>query len=312
MPSPDWPDGLTSIRSGPLVARFLADNGGRMTHLVHERFGDILVPTSGPEFEPLDWPKSGAYPLFPYHNRMIGAAFEHQGTRYEVMPHPVLKTDAQHGPAHRRPWTVVSHEPDRIELGLDYRADQDWPFDFRASQRFTLNDERLDIDLSMTNTGTNTGKMSMPGGFGWHPYLAADLDAAAACDARESWPVGAAGIPTGEPPEKRHREVSLPAEGFTVFLSGWRRASVRLESGAEIVLTASAELPHLVAHRTSGYLCFEPVSHLAGVFGFAADRQRAAGLFLLQPGETRRAKVSLRLVARNCFTGRLKSLKLGA
>lgn len=61
-----------------------------MTHLVHERFGDILIPTTGPEFDPLNWPKAGAYPLFPYHNRLVGAAFEHEGRHYEVLPHPAL------------------------------------------------------------------------------------------------------------------------------------------------------------------------------------------------------------------------------
>ena len=86
-----------------MEARFLPENGGRMAHLVHDRFGDILVPTAGPEFDPLNWPKAGGYPLFPFHNKLVGARFTHEGRRYEVLPHPAMVTDAQHGPAHRRP-----------------------------------------------------------------------------------------------------------------------------------------------------------------------------------------------------------------
>jgi len=289
MPLPDWP----SIRSGPLEARFLPENGGRMTHLVHDRLGDILVPTAGPEFEPLNWPKAGAYPLFPYHNRLVGAAFEHEGRRYEVLPHPALGTDAQHGPAHRRVWQVVSRRPDRIELVLDYGADEDWPFAFRAMQRFTLGDDRLDGELSMTNTG----KSSMPAGFGWHPYFDADFNGTASCDAAKVWPVSDIGIPNGSPPQRRETGKPFPGENFTIFLSEWEEASAVTNGGAHITLTAGPGLPHLVAHRMPAYVCLEPVSHVAGVFGFAVEGQAAAGLFVLQPGEGRSARLTLRIGA---------------
>lgn len=288
MPSPDWPERLLSIRSGPLTARFIPENGGRMTHLVHERLGDILVPTAGPEFEPLNWPKAGGYPLFPYHNKLLSAAFEHEGRRHSVVPHPSSGIDAQHGPAHRRPWHVVSQAEDRIELALDYRADADWPFDFRAVQRFTLSDDRLDIELSMTNTGES----SMPGGFGWHPYFSAGFDDPASCDATRIWPVGEAGIPNGMPAEARG-EHRLAGEGLTIFLSDWREAKATTAGGAKITITAGPELPHIVAHRTPAYICLEPVSHVAGVFGFASENQQDAGLFVLAPGEARLARLSL-------------------
>ncbi|MEQ1408405.1 aldose 1-epimerase [Neorhizobium sp. Rsf11] len=260
-----------------------------MTHLVHERFGDILIPTTGPEFDPLNWPKAGAYPLFPYHNRLVGAAFEHEGRHYEVLPHPALGSDAQHGPAHRRRWHVVSHEPDRIELALNYEADADWPFDFRAVQRFVLADGRLDVELALTNTGNGT----MPGGFGWHPYFAAGLGNAVSCVAAEIWPVSSMGIPSGAAPQTRDANKPFPSEGFTVFLSEWGAATATLDGGAEITLTAGPELPHLVAHRMPAYVCLEPVSHVAGAFGFPPEAKAAAGLFVLQPGGERSARLSL-------------------
>ncbi|WP_404946999.1 aldose epimerase family protein [Rhizobium terrae] len=259
-----------------------------MTHLVHDRFGDILVPTTGPEFEPLNWPKAGGYPLFPYHNKLVGAAFSHEGRHYEVLPHPAMVTDAQHGPAHRGPWHVVSQERDRIELAVDYRADADWPFDFRAVQRFLMSDDGLDVELSMTNTGS----VSMPGGFGWHPYFATRFENAAVSDARQIWPIGEAGIPSGKPPDDRADE-RLPGEGFTIFLSDWQRASAVTNGGAKVFVTAGPELPHMVAHRTPAYVCLEPVSHVAGVFGFPSDKQHAAGLFVLQPGKERTARLRL-------------------
>lgn len=286
MPSPDWP----KIRSGPIEARFLPENGGRVTHLVHDRLGNILVPTASAQFDPLNWPKAGAYPLFPYHNRLIGAAFEHEGKRYRVPPHPLLAPDAQHGPAHRRPWHVVSHQSDGIELALDYTADADWPFNFRAVQRFTLAADRLDIELSLTNTG----QTSMPGGFGWHPYFAAGFKQAASSDAGKIWPLSAAGIPGGAPPILRE-DKHFPEEGFTIFLSEWHHATAALNDGARVRLTADPALPHLVVHRMPAYLCMEPVSHVAGVFGFPPELRTAAGLLVLQSGEGRSARLSIEI-----------------
>lgn len=261
-----------------------------MTHLVHDRFGDILVPTESLDLDPLNWPKAGAYPLFPYHNRLVGAAFGHEGRSYEVLPHPALRSDAQHGPAHRRPWHVVSHSASRIELALDYQADADWPFDFRAVQRFLIGENRLDVELSMTNAGSS----SMPGGFGWHPYFAAGFEKPVACDAGKIWPVDAIGIPGGLPPDPRERK-PLPNEGFTVFLSEWQAATAVTNGGAEIAITAGPDLPHLVAHRMPAYVCLEPVSHVAGVFGFPPEERAAAGLFILRPEEERSARLSLRI-----------------
>jgi aldose 1-epimerase len=290
MPSPE----PITIRSGPIEARFLPENGGRMTHLVHDRLGNILVPTDDMAFDPLNWPKAGAYPLFPFHNRLIGAAFTHEGQHHAVLPHPALVTDAQHGPAHRRAWHVVSREADRIELALDYQADADWPFAFRAVQRFTLTNSGLEVGLSLTNTAIT----SMPGGFGWHPYFAAALEQPASSDAGLIWPVGTSDVPTGTLPQAREAD-AFPAEDFTIFLSDWRTAETRLDGGARITLSADEALPHLVAHRTSGYLCLEPVSHVAGALGFPQPAQADAGIFVLQSAQTNTADLSLRILPAN-------------
>ncbi len=284
MPLPD----AYTIRSGPLGARFLPENGGRMSHLTHDLRGNILVPTQDQHFDPLNWPKAGAYPLFPFHNRLVGAAFEHQGKQYKVQPHPALAPDAQHGPAHRRPWTVSGHDEYTIEMVLDYHADEDWPFDFQALQRFKISDDSLEVELAITNNGD----FSMPAGFGWHPYFAAPLGASASCDASQIWPVGPLGIPTGEAPERRKEHKLLTDSCFTIFLSGWSAARLNTAGGAIVTLAASSALPHLVAHRTPDYLCLEPVSHVAGGLNFP-PAQAWAGLFVMQPGETRSAVVKI-------------------
>lgn len=260
-----------------------------MTHLAHDTLGDILVPMADVEFDPWNWPKAGAYPLFPYHNRLAGAGFQYGGQAYKLLPHPALGTDAMHGPAHRRAWSVLSQDSNTIEIGLTYLADAEWPFDFKAVQRFCLSDERLDIELTMRNTGQS----AMPGGFGWHPYLAAGSKNPAHCDAALAWPLDRQDIPTGAPAKHRDRQQPLPSPDFTIHLSDWKSADAILDGGARIDISADAALPHLVAHRTSNYLCLEPVSHIAGAFGFSPEKRKTTGLLQLEPGQQVTGKLSL-------------------
>lgn len=134
MPSPE----TVAISCGQLSARLRPAWGGRMTHLHHADYGDILVPTSEDAFEPFNWPRAGAYPLFPYHNRLYGGAFVHAGIRHGLSPHPALAPDAMHGPAHRRAWEISGLASDRAGLVLDYEADGNGPFLSALSSLFCL------------------------------------------------------------------------------------------------------------------------------------------------------------------------------
>ncbi|HAU78358.1 MAG TPA: galactose mutarotase, partial [Agrobacterium sp.] len=172
MPSPE----TVTIACGRLSARLRPAWGGRITHLWHADYGDILVPKTEQDFEPFNWPRAGAYPLFPYHNRLYRGSFVHTGIRHDLLPHPALAPDAMHGPAHRRPREISDLSSDRVALALDYEADGEWPFSFRAEQSFLLQDDRITVELSITNRANVPAPVSL----GWHPYLAAGLG----CDAR--------------------------------------------------------------------------------------------------------------------------------
>lgn len=277
------------IRSGPLSAVFNPAKGGRMTRLSHDRHGEILMPTSLDSFDPLNWPKAGAFPLFPYHNRLVGAGFMHDARWLKVEPHPARAGDAMHGPAHRRAWHVITQGPDFLKLEIHYAADADWPFDFHAVQCFHVSDGELSVELSLTNAG----RVPMPGGLGWHPYFAADLRSLVVCDATKRWPVNALGVPTGTAPETRAPAELLPGVPCTEHLSDWTEATVLIHGGVLATLRPSAGLPHLVAHRASTYVCLEPASHVAGAFGFPVGGRKGAGLALLEPGQMMAASLSL-------------------
>lgn len=277
---------LVSLRKGALCAAFCPGSGGRMTHFRHDVHGDILVPLDDPVFDPLRWPKAGAFPLIPFHNKMTGARFAHGGRRFNLIANPAFGEDAMHGPAQRRAWTVTGHGETILELELRYAADGDWPFDFLAKQRFHLKDDGLDVELALVNTGLQP----MPGGLGWHPYFAATPTDTVICDASKCWSAGS--LPRGVRPMPRSGREPLPSARTTGHLSDWTHAT--LATGrVRIMLTADAILPHIVVYRTPAYICLEPVSHVAGVYGFPPETRQDAGLITLEPGQSLSGKLSV-------------------
>lgn len=271
---------MVEIASGPLSAQLAPHWGGRMTHLVHARLGDILASTDETEFDPWNWPKAGAYPLFPYHNRVTGAAFSHLGKDYTVVPHPALAGDAMHGPSHRRVWRVEERAADRVTLALDYEGDDEWPFSFTASQTFLLDDWGLSLRLTLLNRAD----LPAPAAIGWHPYLRASLEDEAYTDATDAYALDALNMPINSVPVHRDDETIPASSGYTLHFRDWRTAEL-LRGRANIVISADPIFGHIAVHRTERYLCLEPVSAGAGALGLPESERQASGLAVLAPGE---------------------------
>lgn len=253
-----------------------------MLRLRHADHGDLLVPLHDASFDPVEWPKAGAFPLFPFHNRLRDAAFRHDGHLFRLRSNTANGADVMHGPAHRRPWRVTEKGSDFIEMALAYRADDEWPFDFTATQRFELHVGHLSIELSLTNTsGTPT-----PGGIGWHPYFKPSRDGQVVTDASSQWEsLGPKGIP--ERMDSDGSTGSRPIEiNSTRHYSDWTEASAWIGDGAKITLCGSSGFSCLVVHWKTEYLCLEPASHVSGALATLPEVFPETGLRLLAPGET--------------------------
>lgn len=271
-----------TIRNDCFEATFQPLAGGRMLRLRHVDHGDLLVPLHDTSFDPVKWPKAGAFPLFPFHNRLRDAAFKHDGRLVRLRPNAANGTDVMHGPAHRRAWSVTEKGADFIEMALAYRADDEWPFDFTATQRFELHEEHLSIGLSLTNTSG----APMPGGIGWHPYFKPPRDGVVMTDATSRWePAGPKGLP-----ERTARDGSTGGNSIEIdstrHFSDWTEASAWIGDGARITLSGSSRLSCLVVHWRTEYLCLEPASHVSGAFAALPKPSPETGLCLLAPGET--------------------------
>ncbi|MDD7973300.1 hypothetical protein [Roseinatronobacter alkalisoli] len=273
------PDGTNiTIRNDALRAVFHPVAGGRLGSLRHARHGDLIVPFIADTFDPSTWPKSGAFPLFPFHNMLRHSTFEHEGRPVRLRPNMPGGKDVMHGPAHRRAWSVSYHGEEQIALTLDYHADGDWPFDFRATQRFELHQDQLTVKLYLTNTG----REHMPGGLGWHPYFRASKDGVIGLDATRRWtPFGPAGM-THDSPVAPLIRLAL---GSTWHYSGWTQATAVVGDGARITLSGQGALTCFAALHKEAYLCLEPVSHVAGALA-GPQTPTDTGLRHLAPSES--------------------------
>ncbi len=258
--------------------------GGRIARLRATGM-DVLVPLQADHFDPLAWPKAGAYPLIPYSNRLRDARLSFQGREHLLPAHPTARPHTLHGVAHTQTWAVEAADAQCALLTCDYQGEH-WPWPVRFEQRFELNDECLCI----TQRLVNRGETSMPGGLGLHPYFVRQPGMRASFRAKQDWLIDSQYMPTGE---RRALEHPLEIddshhEQIAHYLSGWAgRLQLEYPSG-ELLLEAADPLSHFVAFAPSDapYLCLEPVTHLADAFNAAPSRWAEVGTQVVAPGDT--------------------------
>ncbi|WP_163268570.1 aldose 1-epimerase [Chelativorans alearense] len=275
-----------AIRSDILRAEFAPELGGRLSRLVHCGGTDVVVPLPPALHDPLVWPKAGAYPMLPYHNRIAEGRLYFAGETIPIRPHPDAAPHSLHGPAHLCPWRVVNACDAGLEMAIDYPADDDWPWPFEGRQRFALEGNRMTITLSVTNRSDRP----MPAGLGWHPYVARcrQIDH----DAARWWPHAPDYLPTGEVVSG---DMPNPLEcKATAYLSSWSHLTARLAGGLRLDMQTQPVFSHLVVHRSEGdYACIEPVTHLANGFNLAERGIVGTGTRVLRSGEMLSGDVTL-------------------
>ena len=276
-------DGSFELHAGALRLAVRADLGGAIAGLWHR---DTPILRSS---EPAVLPgarESGCFPLVPYSNRLGYRHFRWKGREYTTQPNFDDSPHSVHGVGWLRAWEMVSHSAQEVVLRLRHAPDADWPFEFEATQYFTLTAHTLSLQMSIANTGD----VAQPAGLGWHPYFPKRARSRMHIELSDRWETDATQLPI--------RKLAQPGIDsdvahldFDNCFEGWQGPARIRDEKFSLQLTSS--LPCLVVYtpQDKDYFCVEPVSHVSNAIHMADPA--AHGLRTLQPGERFEASMLL-------------------
>ena len=242
---------------------------------------DVLRPAPAGVTDVLD---TGSFALVPFCNRVRDGRFSFGGREVVLSPNLGDHPHALHGQGWRGVWTVASASETEAVLAFDHPPGE-WPWAYRAEQRFVLGDEGLRIALSVTNTGTEP----MPAGLGFHPYFPARAGERLRAGVTGVWMIDADCLPTTHVDGAWRSDWAAGAEVAVTELidncyTGWNGvATLSAPGGASTILTASPECRwlHIYSPPGADFVCAEPVANRPDPF-----HGEDSGIKVLAPGET--------------------------
>lgn len=240
--------------------------------------------------------------MLPYSNRIRDGHFRFNGVDHQLDDAP---NHAIHGALRNRAWRVTECSAQAMACEYDSARDGEinWPWPITARLRYSLMQDTLHGEMSLTNTG----ETAMPAGMGWHPYFCRLIDQASP---ELQLPVSGAypdtngdcmpdGASIALPPalDFRTKRPLDPNQRIDHCLSGLHGA-VHItwpEAGISLTLRASDNCAHLVFFNPDKpWFAVEPVTNATDAFNLA-QRGIETGMVSLAPGETLHATMTLGL-----------------
>jgi aldose 1-epimerase len=269
------------LSSGALRCALRPDLGGCVAGLWSGE-QQLLRSTPGAELQSVR--VAGSYPLVPYSNRIGKRQLHWAGQTYELPQNFAPEPHSIHGVGWERAWQVEEAGASHAVLAYHHAADAAWPFAFDSRQRFTLTDDALEMQMSITNRADGPA----PAGLGWHPYFAKSPQTQIRFVARGRWEMGNDLLPTQR---LAHTGLDRDCTSLTVdhCFDGWN-GIVELTEG-RLRMRISSDLDCLVVFTTPerDSIAIEPVSHVNNALALAQQTGQSAeslGMRVLQPGET--------------------------
>lgn len=261
------------ISSGNYEAWVAPEAGARMTKLIwHDGVEsiDCLVPCRNDEFDPHDWPKSGAFVMLPFANRLSPASFEWNGATI-MLRSGVPNGQGIHGFGHRQSWDVIRTSASSIELSFVHgKLTDEWPWPFRAHISYTLSDSGLVVKATIQNLSSS----AMPAILGWHPFIPSpyrwvNTTGDLVVSAKNRYDIGSDGLGYAQ-----ISDGSFDLQPFRAMRSASQTTAYENWSGtinvplddSHFLSLRSEDTAHLLLHVPTGleHVCIEPITALPG------------------------------------------------
>ncbi|MBX3618941.1 MAG: aldose 1-epimerase [Rhizobacter sp.] len=282
--------GLVPTLGGGVAAWQLDRPAGRL---------DLLRPWDGVSE---DRYKLASFAMLPWSNRISAGGFEQAGHFHPIAPNRAGEPYPIHGDGWLQAWAIEQTAPGTLQMRLEsHRHDGD-PYDYRATQVYTLVDGGLDQSVTVTHLGAEP----LPYGLGLHPWFPASAGARITAPVRGVWLSGADPLPTRHTtsfPDSWDLNTGAPATGSLIDngytgWSGdaqldWPEHRLRLSLHMPAAQAPGAGEAYCLVYRPPAgpAFCFEPITHPIDAFHLPGR----PGLRVLARGESMSLQVHWRV-----------------
>lgn len=211
------------------------------------------------------------FPLVPWSNRITGGGFEHDGVFYQIHANRLDEHYPIHGDGWLQKWQVADKTANSVRLALESRSFDGNPYRYRSTQTFTLLENGLQVDLTVTHIGPK----SLPYGLGLHPYFPHNEHTRLQMKTEGVWLCGNDPIPTEFTthfPETFDYNRAAPLEGPLIdnCFTGWDgKATITYpDRGIELTMRMYDCNGYTLFYRAPGkdFFCLEPITHPIDAF----------------------------------------------
>ncbi len=257
--------------------------GGSVSKLC---YGDLDIlrpapPRCGPAFDPLQY---AAFPMVPFVGRIHNGVFSVDGQTIRLHPNLPPEPHAIHGHGWKTAWKIEAQTDHTVTLVHVHEADA-WPWDYTSRQHFRLEDDALEVEIELINSG----ETPMPAGLGWHPYFHRK-DAELTVATTHEW----------TPDEDSGDNVPKAISDESSLANGARVEDLKLDTAFSVsnpqiriqwpthsvTLISDPVFGHATVYVPPGqdYFCAEPISHAPNAVNSSLPAS-VTGARWLEPGE---------------------------
>ncbi len=228
------------------------------------------------------------FPMVPYVNRIADGRFQFGGRQVQLEQNRSQEPHPLHGQGWRSRWTVAEISASGARLQFEGGGDQ-WPWRYRAEQRFAIEPDGIAIELSAENLGAEP----MPVMLGLHPYFFGASRTRLLARLPRVWRTDQAALPVEElaAPMDWSFDPARPLKAMQLdhCFAGWDGRATLYSPERTIHLQASnCRFLHVYVPAGRDYFCLEPQSAAAGALG-----RGGAEVAAVPPGE--RLAINLRI-----------------
>lgn len=243
--------------------------------------------------------EASSFPLVPFVNRIRGGQFAFRGREVTLAPNMAGDPSPLHGQGWLAPWTVESSTASEALLSFEHRPGE-WPWEYRAEQRFELDAGGLSLGLTCRNLSDEP----MPCGLGQHPYFQCGGGTRIEAEVTHVWTIDEQVLPVEKVAATGRfdlRDCAVCGQGLDHGFGGWN-GSARLsdpEWPFDIELSSpDARFFQLYSPSSGGIFVAEPVSHANAALNAAEAQWEELGMRVLNPGEAMSLDMRLEVTAK--------------